>query len=181
MFKHNIFVGVLVFLLIVGSCVGFFVQAQTTSSKRYFDDNKHFSILLPSGWQQKVDYNGAEVVFINPLENSDDKFRESITVKCRKLSQPMNMDECYEMSVAELSRTLKDFKKDSEDVVSISGEEVKYVIYTYQLDKVGLIKGATGNIVKGEEMFTITCTAQESTFDDYGDIFEKTTQSFRSE
>lgn len=176
MFKCNRVLGFLILLvcLFVGSL------AWGQEGARYIDNDKDFSAILPAGWEQKVDYMDTEVIFLSPMESDDDRFQENVTVTSGELSQPLTMDECYQMSLADMRETLKDFKEESSGDMKVDGNDVKFIVYAHKPGDLDL-KGISYIIVKGNRVFVVTCAAEHDKFDKYKDVFEQTVQSFKIE
>ena len=137
-----------------------------------------FSIDYPKAWskQNRDDMFSRGAVFLSPLENDTDKFREKVSILVEDLSADMSLAEYTRSSVAQIKQ-LSDPNVAPAQTVNLGKETARRVVYNGLEDGNWVRRMQTWTVV-GDRAYVITYTAQPESYDSYLPTVEKMIESF---
>lgn len=152
---------------------------QSGGSVLYEDPRGRYSITFPMGWIQES-HEGTDVVYMDP---TDDDFRENINIATTFDSSAKNT-ESYTLNLGEKTLALVKNQFDATVVSQPAASMINdhwSVSYTVDFTFNGIpIRESQSLIVSQgyKRVFVITCTASQSTFDDYEGHFNGAISTF---
>lgn len=120
-------------------------------------------------WELKQNYLGTIVMFMSPLENEEDEFRENVNIVVEDLSaQEMEIDlETYsEASIDVLKKTLPDVNVLSNESYSLNDLDANRITFIGTQD-IYSIKFMQVHAIKEGKAYVITYSASEDKYDEY--------------
>lgn len=165
-----------VFIAAVGAIIAGYV-IQENFLKRYVSyENSNYGIKLehPKKWsiQEKLDSLHPEVNFISPQETDADNFQERVTVAIENLSQPLSIKEYAAKATAqiEIANTIIESAKQT----NFANKEGREIIYQ---EKNGNKKRREVWMIKNQQVYIATYTAEEEKFDKFAKQADKIIKS----
>lgn len=155
----------------------------TSSTSRFVDKGRGFSIALPSGWQQDKDALGTVVMALSQKEGKSDNFRENINVVVEALSGKMSSKEYFDASQAAIKKVFHDqsFRLEKAGKEKLANNEFYWSVYTHKTPAGSLAKVLQYVTVKDLRAYIITCSAAPDRFNKYRPTFDTSLKSFRFE
>jgi hypothetical protein len=146
----------------------------------YVDKTNKFSIRYPAVWEKMPNKEGAAVIFLSPLQNKLDIFRENVSVIIQDTSGNV-------MSFEEYTRTaIMQVKAVFKNTIEITQSEGTYLAGRPAYKFVYIGKGPETEFkimhvwtLVGTTAYQITYSALASQFDQYIDQVNKMVDSFR--
>jgi len=155
--------------------------AETTpdpaGTTRYTDQDREFSIALPSDWQFQADYQGTALTAFGPAA-AEGESRPVINVSIEPLEPPLTLDQYAEQSQARLETSIYGLTVDSSGQGSLGGEPARWLVVTYNLDE----HDATALLtyaVRGNEAYAVTALAEPGKFAELEPRLKELVGSFR--
>ncbi len=142
------------------------IDRQTYTSKK-----DRFSIQFPGGWTFQENVYGSTVMFFSPTDEND-KIRENIGIIKEALDKEYTLDEYYDITKWQLTQLIPGFTEVTNETITINDTKAKKLIY----------KGTQGNtklkreqvyLIKNSNIYIITYTAAEDTFDSFIQQFDE--------
>ncbi len=123
---------------------------------------------------------GSVVMFLSPLENPEDKFRENLNVVIQDLSsQPLSLDEFTKFSLEQLDQIITMFRiEESVTDATLDGNPARKIVFNSVMGKYNL-KTMQVWAIKGNEAYVLTYAAQSSKYFNYLSIIEHMVISFK--
>jgi hypothetical protein len=153
--------------------------SQSVTCVLYEDTRGRYSIRFPVGWTQDS-IEGADVVYVDPTA---DDFRENINILTIVDSSAKNT-ESYTLNLGEKTLPVVKNQFDATVVSQPSTSMINdhwTVSYTidFTFNDIPIRESQTLIVSQGyKRVFVITCTASQSSFDDYEDQFNVAISSF---
>ena len=140
-------------------------EQQVVATDQYKNKEKWFSLTFPRDWTFKENVYGSLVMFFSPVKEKSD-VRENFGVAVQKLKAWTSILDSYGAFKKNLSYRMKDFWITTEEDIKNWGENGKKIIYQV---KEGDYKIKFEQIFfqKNQELYILTYTALNNTFDDY--------------
>lgn len=142
-------------------------------------DNDNIIIIYPNYWKVIEKYSGADVVFLSPLIDEDDKFSENVNIIIQDASGLSWTTEEYTVfSRHEIVNNHQNgIVLESEDTV-LGDLEGHHLLYIYREGSL-VFKSSAYYTIVDEKVHLITYTAEEKEYERYIDDVEKMVKSFR--
>ncbi len=137
----------------------------------YFLLRKDYTLTCPDSWEKKTDYMGTDVIYLSPLEDSNDEFRENVNVIVEKLPSNMGLNQYVDISLKNAGKMLTDYRNLENSAVQLNGLDAQRIVSIYRMGDMRIC-ALSYVIVKGRKAYTITCTALDSTYEKYKQQFE---------
>lgn len=146
---------------------------------RYTNQEHGFSIILPRFWQKQEGFQGAIVTARSPLQGSNDRFQENITVTGGELPQEVPLDILFEVNKEEIMKKLPGVKKEVDDGEMFAGrDEGRWFSFDNRIQNMS-IRIITGVWIKNKHVYVITCSGLTKDFPRYEPTFKKVMRSLR--
>lgn len=140
-----------------------------------------FSIAYFPDWELQEDFMGTVVVFLSPQENSADQFRDNINIVVEDLGAvELDLDEYIELSTTALESLITDFDLLESHDLDLAGVPAKEIIFTGS-QGVFELKWWQVYLIKNDQAYVITFTAEADFFDDYIEFAEDMVASFSTQ
>ena len=145
----------------------------------YQNSNQNFNIDYPDTWssQNRDDFFATGVVFVSPLEDDSDQFKERVSVLIEDLAKDTSLAQYTEESLAEIKR-LSDPNIKEAQTINLGADEGRQIVYTSQENELPVQRMQTWS-VKNNQAYVITYTAKPETYDKYLLTVEKMIESFQ--
>jgi hypothetical protein len=159
----------------------FFMFQSQNQYALYEDEGQGFSIKYPAEWEVKTDdESGAAVIFLSPLENDLDFFKESINIVVQDISaNPMSLGKYTETAIFQMRAVFKQYLNVVESTgTKLSGLPAHRFTFTGTGDGAQLKYMSTWTI-KGYTAYQVTYVALNSKFDQYLDKAQAMIKSFK--
>jgi serine/threonine-protein kinase len=142
------------------------------------NSERGFSIDYPKAWskQNRDDMFSRGAVFLSPLENDADRFREKVSILVEDLSADMSLADYTRGSIAQIKQ-LSDPNVAPAQTVNLGKETARRVVYNGLEDGNWVRRMQTWTVV-GDRAYVITYTAQPESYDSYLPTVEKMIESF---
>ncbi|MGL5831742.1 MAG: PsbP-related protein, partial [Waterburya sp.] len=169
-------------LLLVGLGSWLFIKNQTTEPEiklsLYQDPSQGFEVGYPELWskENRDDFFATGVIFLSPLENAQDTFKEQVSILVEVLPQDMSLAKYTEESIAEIKR-LSDPNVSTAQTINLGKQEARQVIYSGEENGTPVRRMQTWSI-KNNQAYVITYTAQPDSYESYLPTVEKMIESF---
>lgn len=136
-----------------------------------------FSIQYPVGRNYQENVYGSHVMFFSP-QLSWDNFRENVGIVSERLPDEMSIDDYYMTIQQQLSSFIQNYQEISNEDVSLGTLPAKKVVYVgaqgdYKLKRMQTI------LIKDKQVYILSYTASEGTFDDFSQEAEAMMASFQ--
>ncbi|MBE9045729.1 protein kinase [Pleurocapsales cyanobacterium LEGE 10410] len=182
-FKFKIFpaiVGMFMFATVVSFWL--FISKSSESEiqlSSYENSSQGFELNYPEVWskQKRDDFFTSGTVFLSPLENDSDKFKERVSVLVEDLSGSMSLAQYTAESIAEIKR-LSDPNVGEAQTVKLGDRPGQQVIYEGEEHGSSIQRMQTWS-VEGDRAYIITYTAQPQSYNKYLPIVERMIESFK--
>lgn len=147
--------------------------------REYRSAEDGFSVKYPVRWDIKEDQVGAAVIFVSPLENKLDVFRENVNVVIQNFSpHPVTLEEYTQIAIDQMKFTLRDNMTILESSSFYLGDEDgRKFVYLGKGDGTELKFMHVWTVIDSKA-YQITFAALASQFDKYLPQAEKMIQSF---
>ncbi|MHA1300589.1 MAG: PsbP-related protein [Candidatus Helarchaeota archaeon] len=139
--------------------------------------NKTFNIEIeyPSNWDVIKD----GMVFLSPLEEPTDDFRENINISVQKLPSKMSLEEFSELNISELKKIITNFKIVEGPIeTKLAGIKANQITFTAVQGKY-LLKFMSICTIKNDNVYVITFTSEEDKYEKYLETVKKMIDSFK--
>lgn len=155
-----------VVLLIVSGVVAGIYWNLSSGTTRYYNKEKGFSIELPSNWEVEENTNGKMAIMaLSPT-------RECINVVTGELSEPLSVDQYYELRVR--------FEEHGDGHLTIDNRPARWRIISRQVDS-RRVMAVQYMLVDGLRVYVIGGVARPERFPKYRDKFKEIAKSFKLE
>ncbi len=144
----------------------------------YKNLDQGFQVDYPEPWlkQNRDDFFTTGVVFLAPLDGDRDKFKEQVSVLVENLSGKTSLAEYTDESIAEIKK-LSDPKVGDAQTVDLGGREGRQVVYHGEENGYP-VERMQAWLVKNNQAYIFTYTAQPENYDSYLPTVEKMIESF---
>ena len=167
----------MVLVLLVVSMGSQFILADD-SYAAYVNDGFGFKMDYPRDWSKQEGFMGTTVIFLSPMEGSNDRFREILSVMVQDLStQPMTLDQYTELSIQQIGEIITDGQVISSTKVGFAGGDGWELIYAGKQGQYKL-KWKCQYIIFGDKAYLLTYAAEEDKFEKYLTGIEQMFRSF---
>ena len=146
-----------------------------------FTDNFGYGITInyPFGWEKKEAVMDAVVVFLSPLENEFDKFRENLSLIIKKYLLEQKLSGGYiEFEIEQLKETLQDFQLVKKTRIKISNIPAYKIVYTGKKQEIN-IKIMQYYALKNKRIYLLTYTAEKDKYNKFLKVIKKMIKSFK--
>jgi len=138
-----------------------FLYFQKIGTIRYSSKAYGFSLRYPASWSVIENKDGAAAIFLSPLENDLDTFKESVNIVVQDLSaKPMNLKEYSETAILQMKLV---FEKNLEilesEPASLSGHPAHKFVFIGYGPNVELQYMIVWTVV-GEKAYQVTFAAE---------------------
>lgn len=170
-------VGLAAFAAVAGG-----IRHLAVGSTRFVDDIRGFSIRFPSQWSFEEGKEGAVVLGLKSLGNSEAAPRGVVSVNVETLSPPLDPAAFRAWGTKVFSGSLPEYQQVGEGTLRFADLEAPWVLYTY----VGgpqkrRFKAWQFYLARKNRGYVITCTSEPATFERFRPDFEEIARSFRFE
>lgn len=147
---------------------------------RYYNREKGFSIMVPSGWDIEEKKMRTDLIAVSPAEGPEDSFRENFNVLVEELQTDMTSDEYYQKGIPLFKQFATDFAQHGSGTERIDGVEFRYDIISHRMGplKIKVLQFLT---VKKKKGYLITFSSADEKFDVYESMFKEIAKGFRFE
>jgi eukaryotic-like serine/threonine-protein kinase len=137
----------------------------------YENETHNFQINHPRKWEVAEGVMGTVVAFISPRENADDKFRENINVAVGDLAAypGLTLDKYEEISLAQLTNLITDFKLVKRGNSVISGMPAKTLVFTGR-QGIFQVKFMQAYMIANNRAYVITFSAENREYRNYEEV-----------
>ncbi len=144
----------------------------------YKNIDQGFQIDYPEPWlkQNRDDFFATGVVFLAPLNGDRDKFKERVSVLVENLPEKASLAEYTDESIAEIKK-LSDPNVSDAQAVDLGGREGRQVVYHGEENGYS-VERMQAWLVKNNQAYIFTYTAQPENYDSYLPTVEKMIESF---
>jgi len=161
------------------TALGATVYHQQFGLKKYTDREAGFSIRFPKDWAYASHQNGALAIFYTPAESDYDQFTENVNVTIQDISRnPMAIRDYSATVVKQMeslfSQEINVVESTEMNVGGRPGHKFVFVGKGPSPMKMMIVWG-----MKGEEVYQVTYTALEDTFNFYLEPVQQMINSFR--
>ena len=146
-----------------------------------FTDNFGYGITInyPLDWEKKEAIMDAVVVFLSPLENESDKFRENFSIIIKEYLKEQKLSEEYiEFELEQLKETLIDFQLIKKTKIKISNISAYKIVYTGKKQEID-IQIMQYYALKNNGIYLLTYTAERDKFNKFLKVIKKMIKSFK--
>ncbi len=160
------------------------VKQRTTEPKMklspYENPSQGFSIDYPDSWspQNRDDFFATGVVFLSPLEDNSDQFKERVSILVENLAEDTSLAQYTEQSLAEIKK-LSDPNVKEAQTIRLGEDEGKQIVYAGLENGFPVQRMQTWSI-KDNQAYVITYTAKSNSYDKYLPTVEKMIESFQT-
>ena len=172
-------------IILLAGAVGAWLSVPKDSESQiqlslYEDSDRGFKVDYPEAWskQNRDDFFATGVVFLSPLQDDSDKFREGVSVLVENLANDMTLAEYTEESIAQIKK-LSDPNVGEAKAVNLGANEGRQVIYNSEENGTPVQRMQTWT-VENNQAYVVTYTAQPDSYDDYLPTVEKMIESFKT-
>jgi len=146
----------------------------------FVDNLKYgFSIKYPSTWEKKEKLRDFIVVFLAPLENESDKFRENLSLMVSNLfMQTMDLSDYVNFSIDQLREAILDFRLFEKTQTKISKIPAYKIVYSGKRKQMN-IKIMQHYAIKRNKVYLITYTAEKDKYEMYLKSLQKMIKTFK--
>jgi len=130
-----------------------------------------YAMSQPSGWDVRKRFRGADVAYLSPKEDENDKFREYISVSVQMMPPKMNAQSYLAYKLSMLKKNYEKFAVVTQTAVKAGTVDGTYLRYTY-VGRVGPMTSEEYQFVKKGMIYTITCEALTSSYARYKQAFD---------
>lgn len=171
-------------LALIAAAVGSWLFFKDKSSEPepelslYENSSQGFKINYPEMWlpRNRDDFFATGVIFVSPLENDTDNFKEKVSVLVENLSSEISLAQYTDESIAEIKK-LSDPSVGDALESTLGDNEARQVIYRGEENGKSVQRMQTWS-VKDNQAYVITYTAQPDNYDNYLPTVEKMLTSF---
>lgn len=145
----------------------------------YQNSDQNFVIDYPDTWSPK-NRDGIfaiGVVFVSPLEDDSDQFKERVSVMIKDLGEDTSLEQYTEQSLDEIR--LFDPNVQEAQTVNLGAGEGRQIVFTSEEHELPVQKMQTWT-VKDNQVYEITYTAKAESYDKYLPTVEKMIESFQT-
>ena len=136
-------------------------------------ENEYIQVEYPENWSRETTNNflNTSVIFISPLENEADLFRERVAVIVEESSRPMSLARHTSNAVKRIEK-LDNFILSPPKETTLGRSDGQYVVYQ-GTDRDRLVKRQEVWTVNYKQIYTVIYTAEPDKFDKYLPQVEK--------
>ncbi|MEL6438959.1 MAG: protein kinase [Cyanobacteria bacterium J06621_8] len=144
----------------------------------YENSDQGFRINYPNAWlsQNRDDFFTSGVVFLSPLENNSDQFKEQVSVLVENVADNTSLAQYTEQSLVEIKR-LSDPNIDVAVTANLGRELGRQVTYSGEANGSAVRRMQTWSI-KDNQAYIVTYTAQPESYEAFLPTVEKMIESF---
>jgi hypothetical protein len=148
--------------------------------ERYDNEDKKFSILLPSSWEKEENALNTAVIALAPLKGKSASayIRANINVIVVELSEAPDLATIFDLNRVELASKLATMDEASEGEIYAGTLRGKWLSFEGILHELK-VKITSAIWVKGKYTYTVTCTSSTGESPKYDPIFKKIMHSLR--
>ncbi len=133
----------------------------------------------PNGWEMQEEFMGSAVFFASPRENSGDAFSENVNVVVEDLKgRQLSPRQYFEISSAQLENLITDYNPVEEGAATIGVNDAYRTAFTSKQGKFSL-KQLQIVTIKNGRAYVFSYSAEQSSYDKYLPLAEKTIESAR--
>lgn len=149
-------------------------ESKDTNIVTYINQDHNIKINYPLDWEKQEGTFGTTVMFISPLEDDSDQFRENLNIIVQDISsQPMTLSEYAEISIGEI----KQFITEAEILSSTEKRDSYEIVYTGKQGEFSL-KWMQTIIIQNNKVYVISYTAEPDKYDNFMELIQKMIDSF---
>ena len=179
----HIISGILIIFLIAVIIVQFKqnknILKMSEQKKNSIKNNKDYYIEIPRDWEVQKNYNGLAFLAKRPRDNTQkENFTENVSLAVEKLPSNISVEEYTKQAVKSMKTNLNDYITVKSQKGNISGYDAVRLISEFKQSGFH-IRSVTYIITAGQKAFSLTGTAQPSTFDKYKNTFETIAKSLK--
>ena len=182
--RFKIILAIAFVLTLLAAVLGRWVLFQKFNSQPKFqlsvykNIDQGFQVNYPEPWlkQNRDDFFATGVVFLAPLNGDRDKFKERVSVSVENLSGKTSLAEYTDESIAEIKK-LSDPNVSKAQAVRLGGRQGRQVIYHGEENGYS-VERMQAWLVKDNQAYIFTYTAQPENYDSYLPTVEKMIESF---
>lgn len=171
-------------VLLVAAIGGWFILKQKPLdpeielSLLYENSSPGFKVNYPDTWskQNRDDFFATGVVFLSPLEDASDQFKERVSILVENLADNTSLAKYTEESLAEIKR-LSDPNVGKAQSIKLGQESGKQIIYA-GVENGSVVRRMQTWSVKNNQAYIITYTAKVDSYDTYLPTVKKMIESF---
>ncbi len=140
--------------------------------------DKGFSISLPSEWNIRIDYKGADVMALIQDKRFSRPYRENLNIIYEKHDSPVDLDDYISKQVSSLqnNRLLKNCVIEKNGTVSLDSIEVPWYLYRYRIGGF-TVRSVSYVVSSGTRVYIITGVTEYAEYQKYKQTFEKIVKS----
>ena len=173
----------LIGLLLVAAMGGWFWFKQKSADPEvelsvYENYSQGFRVDYPDVWSKlnRDDFFTTGVVFLSPLENDADLFKERVSVMVENVAEDISLTEYTKQALAEIKQ-LSDPNIGEAQVTNLAQEPARQIIYNGEENGNAVRRMQTWS-VKNSQAYVITYTATAASYNSHLPIVEKMLKSF---
>ena len=171
--------------LLIATVGGWLLVRQVTTKPKielspYNNSSQGFRIDYPDSWspQNRNDFFASGVVFLSPLEDDDDQFKERVSILIEELASDTSLTQYTEQSLAEIKK-LSDPNVKEAQTINLGGNEGRQIVYAGTENGFPVQRMQTWSI-EDNQAYVITYTAKYNSYDKYLPTVEKMIESFKT-
>ena len=147
---------------------------------QYENLDRGFRVSYPQTWskQNRDDFIATGIVFLSPLENDSDSFKERVSVLVEDLPSEQSLSEYTEQSVAEIKQ-LSDPNIDAAIPITLGTDEGRQIVYQGE-ENGSPVQRMQSWSLKGNRAYIITYTAKPDDYDTYLPMVDEIIESFQT-
>jgi hypothetical protein len=156
-------------------------EIQTTPIPgHYVNSEPQYSIQFPYEWKWQIDFMGLDVFASAPLEEDSEATYSPANMSIISESTTLPPETFFNQTLANLERSLHDFKKIQKGDAIVNGVVAKQILFTHTAEQGSqTIKVLQYFIFKNNRVFIINCGALEKDFASYLSTFEHSVNTFK--
>lgn len=139
-----------------------------------------YSIKFPEDWQQRENFQGADVVALSPLKRKKDWYQENVAVLTERVPGGTSLDEYMNISEQYMFKMLGTLKILRRGKDTIDGKDARWLIFSHNQMGVAL-KGIGYVVLAGGRAHVIVCNSTAKGFKSYRKRFKEIAHSLRIE
>jgi len=167
--------------ILIASLQLFFVVGYTSAQENfaYFHDKiRGYSISFPSNWEIKENYLNTAVCAFRSFENSEDSFREGVSVVQCKKESTSSLDDFFQTNIHKAILLKEDYHEYESGLTRIDSLMTKYLICTYSFSEMKYQAIYFCFEINSTTCFLLAGMSTPSRFKQYREIFEKIAHTF---
>lgn len=151
--------------------------ATPSTTEKYTNKDKQYSLDYPSQWQRK-EVPAIDFVLFAPPKGTDTQVHASMNVIAEKVDAPVTLAQFYNESVGNISTELKEVKIESNGESNLNGTPSKWINYSHSMQGISF-RVLQYFIVNGDRVYLLTFSALSDDFATYKPEFDKIANSFK--